>query len=800
MSKFNPLYTILVTVIEGRYFTQNQNSKLYVECRFIDDTLSLISSDSNYILSTDTVEQTSSPIWNTELAWEVDHKTLLILRSQWAHLKLQCFSVNSPDRSELVGYSMLDLRTASERPGKEKWISLHNPRVRGLRPEINIGFCILPNMSPPSTPTPLGYVPSPLGKSVENLFGDDQDDVKNTINNAEEKKYDDDDLYRIGTDGSEIFLFAITINFGANLHLLLQDTISFITQQQFPEVDEPDLSTHGYFFQYTIFESTIISTKFYDLTHPNIIPETATFRILSSLKDMKDFLEKESNLVINLYHDDQIIGFSDIPLKGLFDLKTGEPRSLDRVCPIYNTKRELPVSADVQIARIGIYLTLKRENTETLIENESLTSSPIAIEKPQSIPSENVDQALTREQNSEHKYSILIVLESIKLNKDIKNIFIIYSYPALGISNKSTQVIPNVEAGSDVLLVNGTSTIDVTMTHQKLKRYFEAVPLLMEIWQNNEPTDVQIGVATLRLEEVFLSLPTIDEESKAEVQTFTTLTPIKSVGLVTSREMGHISVSIRLEDYGEKQKTILANSNSGTNLSELSSGSPVPEEPQPMERQSSSRSSTSLSGTKNECERFSLSLSTFRSDIFQQAEENLKFTREVLADEKKNAKNQSSLKSKVQQLKSIDRQLQQSILYFQTRDESLLRAEKDFERRWLELDRQFEQRKKEMQSQLQANTQNLQAEIQNLKIQLDSATKAQKHYEAQWLKALQVLAGTHETESEEAMFWKELKETDLCWWQVKRTAEEEIEVINYEKFALDILKGEIERLRKSSSN
>ncbi|CAG8684603.1 5071_t:CDS:2, partial [Cetraspora pellucida] len=386
----------------------------------------------------------------------------------------------------------------------------------------------------------------------------------------------------------------------------------------------------------------------------------------------------------------------------------------------------------------------------------------------------NVDQALTREQNSEH------------------------NYPALGISNKSTQVIPNVEAGSDVVLVNGTNAIDVTMTQQRLKRYFEAVPLLMEIWQNNEPKDVQIGVATLRLEEVFLSFPTIDEESKAEVQTFTTLTPIKSVGLVTSREMGHISVSIRLDDYGEKQKTI---SSGGTNLSELPNGtSPVPEESQSMERQSSSRSSTPLSVTKNDCEGSSPFMSTFRSDIFQQAEENIKFTKEVLAVEKKNAKNQSSLKFKVQQLKAIDRQLQQSILYFQTRDECLLRAEKDFERRWLELDRQSEQRKKEMQSQLQAHTQNLQAEIQDLKIQLDSTKKAQKQYETQWLRSLQVLAGTHEIESEEAVFWKGLKEMDQCWWQVKTMAEEEIEVIDYEKFALDILKGEIERLRKSFSN
>lgn len=41
------------------------------------------------------------------------------------------------------------------------------------------------------------------------------------------------------------------------------------------------------------------------------------------------------------------------------------------------------------------------------------------------------------------------------------------------------------------------------MTHQRFKKY------LWEIWQNNEPKDVQIGVATLCLE---------------EIQTFTTLT------------------------------------------------------------------------------------------------------------------------------------------------------------------------------------------------------------------------------------------------------------------------------------
>ncbi|CAJ0642556.1 16350_t:CDS:2 [Entrophospora sp. SA101] len=192
MSKFNPLCTIIVTIIEGKYFPQNPNAKLFVECRFTDEVLSTISPDSNSILSTDSVDQSSFPIWDTELAWEVDQKTLHTLRLQWAHLKLQ---------------------SAADRPGKEKWISLLNSRSHGLPPEIKISFCILSNISPPSTPITTNYVASPI--------------------------------------------------------------------------------------------------------------------------------------------------------PSLFDSKTGEPRSLDRVCPMYNAKREMPVSADVQTARIGLFLTIKR------IENDN---------------------------------------------------------------------------------------------------------------------------------------------------------------------------------------------------------------------------------------------------------------------------------------------------------------------------------------------------------------------------------------------------------------------------------------------
>ncbi|CAG8508558.1 14692_t:CDS:2 [Rhizophagus irregularis] len=748
MSKFNPLCTIVVTIIE--------------ECRFTDEILSTISPDSNSILSTDNVEQVSFPIWDTELAWEVDQKTLHILRSQWAHLKLQCFSIDSTkgngnnNRGELIGYSMLDLRIATDKSGKERWLSLINKKEKGgLLPEVKISFCILPNLSPPTTPSvnnSIGsYIPSPLGKSP-------------LTSSSEVIKF-----YKIGDNETEMFLFSITINFGANLQLLLQDTISFLTQQQFPELDLSTLN-HGFYFQFTVFESVITSNKFYDLSHPNINPETFTFRIQSSLEELKSFLIKESKVVINLYHDNQIIGFAEIPLTGLFDSKTGEPRSLDRVCPMYNSKRELPVSADVQTARIGIYLTVMRENSD---DNSVTETSFDVMERAKSFLIENVQenghqQQQIREQISEHKYRVLIDLESIQLKKNIKNIYVRYSYPALGIThNKSTQVLSNVEECKDILLVNGTNTIDVIMTPQRLNRYFEAVPLLMEIWQTIDQKQSQIGVATLRLEEIFLSQPVIDDETNTEIKTFTTLAPIKAIGVSTnSREMGHINVLIRLDDYGEnnsiqvQQQRGLTKSQSVTELSEL-----------------------------------------FKEHLFKKAAENMKFTQETLAVKKKNVTRQSFGKFKVQQLKSIDRQLQQYILYFKTRDESLLRAEKDFERHWLELDRQFDQKSKELENRNSSPlVKDLHEEINSLKIQLNTTKREKDHYRSQWLRSLQVLAGMHESESEETLFWKGFREMDKCWWQVKRMAEEEMELIDYEKFTLDILKGEIERLRSLSQS
>ncbi|CAG8530144.1 11600_t:CDS:1 [Paraglomus brasilianum] len=795
MAKLNPLCTVLVTIIEGRYFPETPDSKLYIECRFTDEILSTITPDSNSILCTDTVEQTGCPIWDTELAWEVDQKTLNLLKSQWANLKLQCFSLNSMGRSELIGYSMLDLRAAAYRPGKDTWISLLNPSDRGLCPEVRVGFCILTNLSTDST-------------SIEDSI---EGTVVNGISNISKHpniKRIDTGTYRIGAEPDDIFILSITINFGANLHLLIPNSASFLSDKLNTDSDTSAMNSALY-FQYTFLESVIKGSKFHDLFHPTMKPETATFRFHSTLVDFQSFLIRESKLVVNLYQETKLIGFAEIPLTGLFDAKTGDPRSLDRVCPIYNTKKELSMSPDAQTPRIGIFFAVRIDDTNAILDNLRSVDSP-KQDKDKS-RTDNNDQSLL----VEHEYRVHIDLKTIKLVKTFRDIFIRYSYPALGITNsKTTQDLPNVEEGIDQSISNGTTAIDVKITPLRLQRYFETVPLLMDICQHLESKDVQIGIVSLTLAEVFQADSTRDDETNVEMITYSTRAPIKSVGVATIPELGHINVTIRIEDYGARESAVRQNSTS-IFPRPLSEGSPQLDAEQEYEISTDPGRVSRLSNNSGMGDYPTRSAhNSFRSEIFQQAEEYMRFNQEVLRS-KKDVSPQGIYRNRVQQLRAIDHQLQQSVLYFRTRDESLKRAEKDIEARWLELDRQFEQKTREMKQALEREYQEkerklkqttpgseekirlLQDEVESLRNELEYSKRAAQQYESQWLRALEIVAGmdSNAEEIDELYVTGGIENVGDNWMQVKKLAEEELKYMDNDRLALENLKKELDKLR-----
>jgi hypothetical protein len=118
-------------MIPGKHFNK-KSDLVYVQCRF-----------NNEILTTDPVRQSTEPIWDTELAWNITHKQLSFLRSSRATLKLQVYSINQTQQREPLGYVILDIRAAVQGspPYPEKWYPLINSRGP-FRPEMKISFVV----------------------------------------------------------------------------------------------------------------------------------------------------------------------------------------------------------------------------------------------------------------------------------------------------------------------------------------------------------------------------------------------------------------------------------------------------------------------------------------------------------------------------------------------------------------------------------------------------------------------------------------------------------------------------------
>ncbi|KAF9981758.1 hypothetical protein BGZ75_006900 [Mortierella antarctica] len=208
MNSPTPRYTILVTIIEGRYFLRDPDCQLLVQCQF-NDALFIENPETNShsypeVLSTDPVEQTPYPIWDTELAWDLDAEVLDILRIERASLKLNCFAVNQKtNEEESLGHIILDLNSAFEPDSKnEYWKALQGSNsagFRGLQPELKIAFSIDDGISevPPTFDTLLTSIESSSGSediesSEQHKFARSSKSGSGVLKGLEEEDEQDD--------------------------------------------------------------------------------------------------------------------------------------------------------------------------------------------------------------------------------------------------------------------------------------------------------------------------------------------------------------------------------------------------------------------------------------------------------------------------------------------------------------------------------------------------------------------------------------------------------------------------------
>lgn len=163
----SPKYLIIITLVDGQNFTvpdgapDKVEATVFAEARFANES----------ILRSDPIKLTNSnPEFVTELAWQLDKKSLHQMRVERRSIKLQVFMqtrqkrktrpangttvVNgyqgsddsSSNRVELVGYTVIDIRSAQERNlPRFQWLPLLNPKFRKPsynRPEVQLALTL----------------------------------------------------------------------------------------------------------------------------------------------------------------------------------------------------------------------------------------------------------------------------------------------------------------------------------------------------------------------------------------------------------------------------------------------------------------------------------------------------------------------------------------------------------------------------------------------------------------------------------------------------------------------------------
>ncbi|KAI1301380.1 Centrosomal protein [Halotydeus destructor] len=188
-------HLIVVAVIEGKNFecpgdhdsAQSEKRKYvsYMEARFNGE-----------VLVSDAIElRSSEPQYNTELAWELDRKSLHLFRIERTPIKLQCF-IEDTERQvkRFVGYLVLDLRTAQdEKNTKFAWKPLLNSKYRGpshMRPELLCSLQLLKgdngNTQKALLSPPKNYISS-LENATANMF---ENDLRVKVSNGYHKIWD----------------------------------------------------------------------------------------------------------------------------------------------------------------------------------------------------------------------------------------------------------------------------------------------------------------------------------------------------------------------------------------------------------------------------------------------------------------------------------------------------------------------------------------------------------------------------------------------------------------------------------
>uniref|UniRef100_A0A3Q3EQM5 Centrosomal protein 120 n=1 Tax=Labrus bergylta TaxID=56723 RepID=A0A3Q3EQM5_9LABR len=557
---------IVVSILEGRHFPKNPRLSLMVQASFDGEQL-----------ATDPVEHREQPQFSTELAWELDRRTLHQHRLQRTPIKLQCFAIDSVSRRrESVGYIVLDLRSVQEVKQEPRWYPLLSSKYTKQRPALLLSM-LLEKDTKPSEPSPDRFKakkapPRQGSPAVTDLLPEQ----------LEATLIPDQGYHQVGPADlcSDMFVLSVTVAFATKLEQLIPSTMK--------------LSAEGseFFFYYSLLSNDITSEPFHNLLSPDFEPERASVRIRSSKQILQAFLSQQPGLEIHLCCGNHSLGSTDVSLSALsnvsvdLETKAATVEGAFILVPPKRIKQTLPaLPADLQ-PTVGVAVTLRREEVKPQVHTPGkrkppASSSPAPPLPPASSHTESEAESLLEELRHREDLageagnvtpaaegaasSVSVSAPKVSIPSSAHHFCFSWTSAASGTSffGSAAPIMTNppveLQRNTEVSLPQSYCAFDFAALPQQLQDTFLRVPLVVEVWHRDSTCrDQLIGRASVQLSHLLRSekspvmastgeegwrqthqdrIPVVTSHPAEKVAELSYVATLEDLGLVRAREV-----------------------------------------------------------------------------------------------------------------------------------------------------------------------------------------------------------------------------------------------------------------------
>ncbi|XP_066273936.1 centrosomal protein of 120 kDa-like isoform X1 [Branchiostoma lanceolatum] len=353
-------FLVVLGILEGRKFPKRSRHQIVVEAKFDGE-----------LLSTDPVDHTETPDLNTELAWELNKKSLHQHRLQRTPIKLQCYAVDTlTSAKEAVGYVIIDIRQAKQDDPtpSPRWYSLLSSKYSRYKPEIRASISIETDTTDKKDTSfrakdaPPRDAPSPSTTSGSDI---DPRSLKALLN--EEEGY-----YQVGPEDrcTQHFVLSVTVAFASNLPQLVPMSMPLPSRES------------GFFFYYSLLGNDVTNESFHNLLNPDFPAERASVRVRSSVQVLRLFLAAQPGLQIHLCCGDHSLGSTEVPLNTLLKSASDlldRPTSVEGsfvLNPPNRVKQQLPPSGGDMVPSVGVSVTLRQDTGSGAPSQPTAPTSP----------------------------------------------------------------------------------------------------------------------------------------------------------------------------------------------------------------------------------------------------------------------------------------------------------------------------------------------------------------------------------------------------------------------------------------